>query len=428
MKKMISVLCAIIFLLLSLSVPTLASTQADVSNIAAKFNSYMDTTYDANGSGKLDAGDAREALLCSAGLKNKATLENADMDKDGVVTAIDARTLLRLAAKLDDPNPYYPDSLKVDYFNAIINSVKTTRTDNTKYKFYKMEKSYVDDVQYDNQALVDDMNSQLNKWTEMMGEEFNMGEEIRADVHKTTYATSTSILRDDRYRVTNTNYPIKGSAISSLLETNNIVGIDYKTNQTFTYEHYSASSKGTTLVYKEAVPGLDSLTVYLKSDSFQNLADIPADLTTMNNGKVLDVFSAEDINVMLASDALGNLKDMSDLGTYDIELGLNHIKYYDSSVTIYFDHTTGAPVGTVHNMHYDISLKTTINIDFNINNMEGIEDLPEWVLKLIAGDGRILYIKDGVLNITNTMTDTITSYFYENTTGHVPYNVYIQNH
>lgn len=57
---------------------------------------------DLNGSGSIEAGDARIALRISVGLEEKtdAALAIGDMNRDGKITAADARTILRMAVGL----------------------------------------------------------------------------------------------------------------------------------------------------------------------------------------------------------------------------------------------------------------------------------------------------------------------------------------
>ena len=61
---------------------------------------------DADGSGSVDAADARTALRCAAGLEAPLTYHAgyvADLDKDRHVTAGDARAILRISVGLDAP-------------------------------------------------------------------------------------------------------------------------------------------------------------------------------------------------------------------------------------------------------------------------------------------------------------------------------------
>ena len=112
MKKIISVICAVVLLVSSFafSVNALTADEAK-SNLAAQntaFIKMINDRIDVDNSGKIQASDARLVLLASAGLndsalKNKA---NADIDGDGKITAIDARTFLRIAASLESIEKY----------------------------------------------------------------------------------------------------------------------------------------------------------------------------------------------------------------------------------------------------------------------------------------------------------------------------------
>lgn len=405
MKKLISVFCAVILLASTFSLAAYAVITPEDANAAVSaknktFNEILDKKFDASGNGKLDAADARAILLCSAGLSNGANLSNADTDGDGVITAIDARYVLRLSAGLESADPYYSANEKLDYFNAIINSVKPNQ-----YRYYKMEISSVDAATYkDPKGIIASMNKQLKRFEKYMDEPIDMG----AELTKTEKSYSYFNLASTTNKISNSVYPVSGYEAASMLTADNVAKIEFKKNQTFNYVHYNTKGAQT---YTEAIGGLDSITVYIKDDG--KITNIPEDTTVFHSGKAFNVLQQQDIKSIINSSAFGDLGGIEEFGTFEVTPTFNHINYYNSFITIYFKHDSGTIVGSVHNLHYDIS----INLDFNIFLSWGgiITGTDSPVGKILEADGDI--------DIINTMTDSDTFYFYTNNENHVAPNL-----
>ncbi len=112
--------------------------------------SYKDETVygDADGNGSVDTKDARLALQLAAGvaiLENDDQLKRVDVNFDGIITIFDARQILRGSAGLatlqpsgafndfDGGNIFNNEETLVAYFNAYLNRIKVTESDEEKY-------------------------------------------------------------------------------------------------------------------------------------------------------------------------------------------------------------------------------------------------------------------------------------------------------
>lgn len=111
---------------------------------------YEDETLygDVDGSGKVDTGDARLALQLAAGVvlvENEDQFKRADVNFDGAITIFDARQILRGAAGLATLQPsgafsgfdggglFDNEETLVAYFNAYLNRIKVTESEEKKY-------------------------------------------------------------------------------------------------------------------------------------------------------------------------------------------------------------------------------------------------------------------------------------------------------
>ncbi len=406
MKKLLSVVLAIVMIASSFTIAAFAfdkeTVDADLASKNADFNSYIDKRFDANGTGALDADDARAILLASAGLNNGSSLKNSDADGDGKITAIDARAVLRLSARLDSPDKYYSLQQKLDYFNAIVNTVKPST-----YRYYAAPVSSVDKVTLnDPQDLVGDFNEQINKWLRRFGEdEIDFGKELSAT--STTY--ESFILNRNRF-ARDANFPVFDQEFVSALKIGNVSKIEYSENQTYKYAHYTTKGE---VDYTESVKGLDKLTVYTKED---NLKVIPDDLSTLNNYGLFNVLSKEDADQLVNnSDFQQSLQEIADMGLEGSRMNVNpslkNVKYYNSYATVYFFHDTGVPVAIDYNFHYD----TTTGFDMDIYmNLAGTDSLV----------GQILTILDikGSMDVIQTCTEKDSYYFVDNNPAHVDAN------
>ena len=412
MKKIISVICAVILLLSSVSVSAFALTKSDADAQIVSKKKAFDSAF----SQDITAGDARNVLLTSAGLvKGGVDTKFFDIDSDGKITAIDARTFLRIAARLENINNYY-SSVKYDYFLALINSVKPSA-----YRFYESMDEVIEKVNYvDYSDIVKQMNTQIGYYAEydesMVGYDF--GAELRASEGKTTrsYIMSQTQVKNE------TNYPIKERELACYAPFDNVKSVEYKTNQTFTFERHSAVSD--TKLYEETVTGLDSITVYFNSESI-SLAGTLTDqmFKNMKMGQAFDILQKSDVDAMLeANSSISGIEGMEEMGTCEVSLTPKNLEYKNSYITIYFDPATCTPVATVHNLHYVVTMNMFMNIDISAKNLAGDSLALEALLTLLTlkNKGKLLDVH-GTMDISNEMNTRSVVYFTDNNINHIPY-------
>lgn len=415
MKKIISVICAVVLLISSVSVSAFALTKEDADAEIAAQKELFESVFGQ----KITAGDARDVLLTSAGLASEN--ENSkyyDIDGDGKITAIDARIYLRIAAKIDNVNNYY-DSVKYDYFLAIINSVKPGS-----YKYYKSVDEEMKKISYtDPDNLVGEMNRQMGLYAdydpEMAG--FDFGAEIKsAEGDKSfTYSMARTQL------ITEDNYPVKSNELACFAELDDIEKIELKTNQSFTFERKrkAVASDTYSSVYDETVTGLDSITVYLKPESVSLTGNLNGIFDNLKTGKAFDTLDEADIEKMLASNSsISGIEGMENLGTCDIRISSKSLNYSGCYITVYYYPETGVPVGTVHNLNYAMSMNLYMNIDISASSLAGDSFLLQALIAVLMAQnrGKILALK-GSMDITNEMNECTKFYFHESNPAHVPY-------
>ena len=349
MKRIISVFCAVIIIILSVSVGAYALTaEESKSAIDAAYDAYFSgLPGDVNKDSAFSALDARTALLASAGYTEGADLSKADLDGDNVVTAIDARTLLRVSAGLDNEEILSRNN-QLKLFNAFMNSIKAE-----KLGFRKFSTQENKDVTYDNAATINKFNDQMNNLAQIAGESsMDIRDELLKGKGVTTYAYS-SVIKEAQAD----NYPVIGKDFSSSLTLGDIKSIEYMTNQTKTYA--PKTSYGTSVTPTE-LTGLDVLTVYFNSEKIAGSATN----TNSVHSKCFDVPTNE--SVMKEYNSLnemftGELESM--IGSMSVST--NHISYYDSYISIYFDHDTKKICATEYGMYCDIS----IALKFDLYNL-----------------------------------------------------------
>ncbi|MCD7828089.1 MAG: dockerin type I repeat-containing protein [Clostridiales bacterium] len=393
MKKILSVLLSITMVMSTLAFSASALTQDEANSALESAVSVFDEVLEkldvAGDDGKITAADARATLLYSAGLSNSAA---ADVDGDGSVTAIDARMLLRYAAGLESVDYLYTAEDKLAYFNAIINSIKPNG-----YKYYACVSDETVDVTYDNADLVESFNSQINALMSAFGESDTMdfGAELTSDAGSISY---TYYNVNSPKAISNSDYYIKGDELASYLTTSNITAVEYKENQSYTYEQWrTSSSLGNYRSYvSNEITGLSSITVYIATDA---ITTIPDDPMTLNHGRAFTTITQETADsIASAGDSLGSLSGLEDFGTFEISSSFKGATYYDSYITIYFNPETGVPVATEHSLNYDIVTDLYMNIQF---------------LASLTTVGLGLSVK-GDINLTTTLRDKGVYLFFEN--------------
>lgn len=426
MKKIISVICAVVLLVSSVSVSAFALTKEEADETLAAqnaiFKEIISERIDVNNSGKIEAADARLVLLCSAGLKNDGmNVANADIDKDGRVTAIDARIFLRLAAQLEKVENYVSlsNEEKFSYFLAIINSIKPGD-----YKFYRSDEEEMKKISYtDPDNLVGEMNRQLGLYADYDSEmaDFDFGAEIKAAEGDISYGYSMAKTQ----LVSKYNYPVKSNELAFLATLDDVEKIEFQTNQSFKFERQSKplGANAYTTVYEETVTGLDSITVYLKPESISLTGSLNDVFDNLKTGKAFDVLSEADIKKMLESNSsISGIEGMENLGTCDISISPKSLAYSGCYVTVYFYPETGIPVGTVHNLKYAMSMNLHMNIDISASSLAGDSLALQLLISILMAQnkGKLLALK-GSMDITNEMNECTKYYFHNSNPAHIPY-------
>lgn len=412
MKKIISAICAVVILLSSVSVSAFALTKEDADAAIATKQVAFEEVFNR----VISASDARDVLLTSAGLATEN--ENSklfDIDRDGKITAIDARIHLRISAKLDNLNNYY-DEVKFEYFNAIINSVKPSD-----YKFYESVEEVIEKVNYtDYNNVVGEMNRQLELFSSydetMKG--FDFGAEIKAAEgdKSSSYLMSNSQVKNEN------NYPVKTNELACFASFDDVQKIECKTNQSFTFERYSSISNSK--LYEETVTGLDSITVYFKPEgvtfSGNNYNGV---FDNLKLGKAFDILTEEDVDELLkANSSISGIEGMEDMGTCEIKFSPKSLQYANSYITVYYYPETGVPVATVHNLHYTITMNLNMNIDISAKSLAGDDALLQALITLLMlqNKGKLLDVQ-GSMDISNEMNSKSVVYFTGNNPDHVKY-------
>ena len=364
MKKIISVFCAAVIMLSCFCMPAYALTANEgQAALDSAFNAMFATVAgDVNKDGSFNAADARAALLASAGLVDDVDMDAGDIDGDTVVTAIDARMLLRISAQLESHDLLYSAKDKLDLFNAFANNIKAS---GQKFKYTSTLKNV--DMTYDNQKVIDKFNKQMNS-IPGVEEKIDLGAELVKEKGNVRYNRNTGL------RVaTNLNYPVSEKDFVSILTLNDISAVDYKTNQSYTYAPKRTIGDTVQEDAKYEMTGLDALTVYFASEALTN---VPADTTVLRHGKAFDVpqkstltSGYDQINNMFAG-----LEDI--IGT--MSASFVNLKYHDSSITIYFDKATKKICAMEYNLYYDFTVKLDMDLYFfpfiNIDDALNITD------------------------------------------------------
>ncbi|MBO5934794.1 MAG: hypothetical protein J6Q94_04830 [Clostridia bacterium] len=415
MKKIIAAICAVVLLITSVSVSAFALTKEDADSAVVAQKELFESVFGRN----ITAGDARDVLLTSAGLKtDNANNDLFDIDEDGKITAIDARIHLRIAAKLDNLNNYYND-VKYDYFCAIINSVKPSGS-----KFYESVAEEIEKVDYvDYNDVVGQMNKQLDLYSSydesMKGYDF--AKELRASEGDKTFS----------YRMANTqiitenNYPVKENELSCFATLDDIEKVEYKTNQSFTFTRLrkQVGSDEYKTAYEETVTGLDSITVYIKSENVSLTGNTNGIFDNLKTGKAFDILSEEDLEELIETNSsIGAIEGMEDLGKCDISITPKSLNYKGCYITVYFDPETGVPMGSVHNLHYVMSMTMKMDIDISAKSLAGDDALIQALITLLTlqNGGKLLKV-NGSMDISNEMNTRTVTYFTSNNADHQQY-------
>ena len=364
MKKFISVLLVTVLMLSCYCMPSyaLTSTEGQAALDAAYDAMFATVAGDVNNDGTFTALDARSALLASAGLTDDIDADAGDIDGDGVITAIDARTLLRISAQLDSHSLLYSAKDKLDLFNAFANNIKAS---GEKFKYTSTMRNV--DMAYDNQKLIDKFNSQMNS-IPGVEDEIDLGAELVKEKGNVTYKRNTGLRT-----ATNLNYPVTEKDFVSILTLNDITGVEYKADQTYTYAPKRSIGDRVEEDTVIEMTGLDSITVYFAEETVRT---IPDDTTTLRHGKAFDV--PQKSTLTSGYDQINNMfTGLEDLiGT--MSASFVNLKYHDSSITIYFDNASKKICAMEYNLYYDFTVKLAMDLYFfpfiNIDDSLNITD------------------------------------------------------
>ena len=364
MKKFISVLCATVILISCFCVPSLALTASEgQAALDEAYNAMFATVAgDVNKDGTFSALDARATLLASAGLEDDINSDAADLDGDGMITAIDARALLRISAQIDSQNLLYSAANKLNLFNALANNVKAS---GEKFKYSSIIKNV--DMAYDNQSLIDKFNKQMNN-IPGVDEEIDLGAELVKEKGNISYKCNTGLRA-----ATNLNYPVDEKDFVSILTLSDISSVEYKTNQSYTYAPKRSYGDRVEEYDKVEMTGLDSITVYLGTETVKVLPD---DTTTLIHGKAFDIPQKDTLTS--GYDQINNMfSGLEDIiGT--MSASFKQINYHDSYITLYFDHDTKKICVAEYNLYYDFTVTLDMDLYFfpfiNIDDSLNITD------------------------------------------------------
>lgn len=412
MKKIVSILLATV-LTFSFSLTAFAVTAADANaardSAKETFDNLAFDKFDVDDDEHIAAADARLVLLYSAGLRTEEAkaAAAADIDGDGKVSAVDARTVLRVSSKLENATDYYTDSEKLAYFNAILN---TARPNN--YYLYKNGVEYTANVSYtDPNGVVKKLDDAFDRVESSVGEEMNFAAELTNAKGERVYSGNTiRVSSNSKSYAANKMMIIHNEngaddKVSSYLTVDDVTKVEHKTNQTYTFVRYGTkeNSNGTVVIdtsnviYTESVTGLDSLTVYLKSDN---------NIKGEHSSKAFEVYSQEQIDSEIQSVAKSfesMSADLSILGNmqFNVTPSVGDIKYYNAYITVYYHPNSGEIVAAYYSMYTDYTMGLYMDVDISI---------PLYVMYVDA---------EGPVNITTKTLSTKEYYFISNNENHV---------
>ncbi len=401
MKKILSVITAVV-LVFSLSVTSIAAFVDEKTANAlrdkkkSEFDAMTVNVFDADNDGKVAAADARALLLYSAGSKDASVASAAshDIDGDGRITAIDARIALRVSAKLESGSNYFSNDVMLSYFNAILNTAKPNSLN-----LYFNTIEYTADVSYtDKNGVVAALDSAFKGYDSSM----SFAQELTSSKGEKVYGSNTFLGNtsnaQNRMMIIN-NAADENENQSSYLTRDNITKIEYKTNQTYKFVRNGTTDGiiNNTVLYSEEIKGLDSLTVYLKSDN---------NVTGANASKAFTVYKQSELEkeVSDVADAFNKMSaDFSILGnmTFNVTPSVGAVKYHDAYITVYFYPATGVIAAAYYSIYIDYTMNLMMDVDLTVP---------------VA----FIYVdKTGPVNITNSTQTVRDYYFIGNNPNHV---------
>ena len=418
MKRIIAVLLCAVMLTTSLAFAAGAySSQADarpaLEETFAKFKFLGDINHD----GSLTASDARGTLRYSVDLDTqihddqladndtdsyaektaKKKLRDAldidknkdvcaldldlilDLDGDGIVTAIDARIILRVSAKLENIDDYKQPYL-LTLFNDSINNVKVPTTASgdgysgcTSYYFGEEKKTQ--SVNISNEAALNDFSRQMNSLISTMGESesIDLATQLKEDVGQTTYdANSSALMAYNK----STRIPVYPLYECSFLTADDIKSISF--DPSATYDFVSYNPNGSVCQHKTK-SDLYAITIEVKDDNL-TAAGYPDDLVAGTHaGKVFNIPSKDSVTeayaeIQALQDEMNSYKDSSNWLTnaaalevkkFVLNVNFTGLKISGSTVTLYINPRTGKPVGMDYNLKYDLNVSMYMDINLH---------------------------------------------------------------
>ncbi len=369
--------------------------------------------------GGVTASDARMLLRYTAELEQKPDGDDefdyrCDMNGDNIITPADARLVLRIASKIDNSDITY-----LNAFNTILNSVKP---DNQKVR--AAYRSTVVSKDYDNKEISSKFSAQIKKilddpligglMTDTDKEELNkinLGDELTSIDHSVEDTVIYPVYLNGGSSVNECNieFPLGvESRVASKIDLSQVSSIEYNDNDEGVVEFFNPRNTTWTL-YGPINVSCASITVYLKDES---VADIPEDKTVLSHGRLFDIS-----NIDNNTDFSGVDDDFKEFG--DFSGKLDSIKYHGSYVKLYFNNDStsenyGKPVYIDYNLKYNVNVYShfIMDIDFNEQFAEQLKETFGVNIKL--GTFPKLYLND-YFTLTTGFNDRTEFYFEQNT-------------
>ena len=393
MKRILSAFLSVM-IVMSFSVQIFAAGTQKSTDEYDKFCGYL-LQFDVNGSNSLDPADARATLRHSVGLPVEENEDNSkmDVDSDGIVTAIDARYLLRLAVGLESVLQYIPFEDQLACFNSLLN-LPRANAEKSASNYYRLYANTVDNIgnvtlKEDSNKVVTALDNGMNKLAETEADKVDFVKTLTSgfkantssyDTAKCSAVYSSAIVagysRNLLPVILNQNGVDEKKA--SYITADDVESIEYSKNQTYKFIRYgsvydSTNKKNvidkTNVLYEKTVTGLDALTLVLKSDT---------NITGTHTSKAFIIEDEDEI-----MEALKGVNEDFDFGGTGIdEYGdfefnmatpvLNSFSYSNATITVYFYPDTGNVVAVNYSKDVTYTVKLWMDIYFKLDTLMGI--------------------------------------------------------
>ena len=453
MKKALCVFVSLVLLLGCAGLPAFAEGYASAAEANAALAQYYEKfrrgfAEDVDGDDIFSARDARTILLYSAELYDrldtaKVRVERMDLDHDGIVTAVDARMALRFSAHLIEDDKFTTEQ-KLEMFNIIINNLKGSvdSANRSDVGFYYATRSD-SQINWDNNDAVNSFDSQMAALSTLNGDT----PEKFSDILRTAEGTEYWAPRTTKNRYLSTAaHPLQDAKVSSRLTLDDIQSIEYKRNQSVTLTFTYKIVNNVPIAYIDPVEltGLDAISVTVRGDSVNNVS---SEIANFHSAKVFDIPSTEELNSELAEaqntlqeveKEFNSIKDEESIRFLFFEFkptdlfksfkfsgqtGFDKYTVKPSTVTIYFNPSTGKPIASTYSLNYDVITRMTIDTDITLKTAARLfMNLSLDRDKRIKKDA-LLVINNQTIRITTSTTDFANYYYATNDPNNSLYNL-----